>query len=307
MQEHKRTLGYLTYLIGAALFSLNGTVSKTILETGISPARLSQFRVSMAFLIMLIFVGVTHRSALRLTRREIPRLLVYGIVGITMTQFLYFMALTKLPVGLTLLLEFTAPFMVALWMRFGRKEPIAPVVWLALAISMGGLAMVAQVWQGFTLDGLGVLYALGAAAALALFYVMSGSGIHGERPRDPVSLTMWGFGAAALFWSITQPWWSYPWGDLTGTAHAVGPWNTTVPLWILISYMVVLGTVVPFGLVVTAQKFISASQASVVGMSEPVLAIAFAWVLLGESLTAWQILGSAVVIGGIVLAENARK
>ncbi len=103
-------------------------------------------------MILLVVVALTRPRRLRIRRDEIGPLLVYGIFGVAMTQYLYFVAIGLLPVGVALLFEFTAPIMVALWFRFGLKDRTPRVVWLALLIALVGLAMVAQVWQGFTLD-----------------------------------------------------------------------------------------------------------------------------------------------------------
>lgn len=298
--------GYLLYLLAACLFALNGTVSKSILLSGIDPARLSQLRVTIAFLILLAVVAVTRPSALRIRRKEIPVLLAFGILGIAMTQYLYFVAIDLLPVGIALLIEFTAPIMVALWFRFGMHESVNRSVWVGLALALAGLALVGQVWAGFTLDGLGVIAAFGAAAALAVYYLLGDLQVRRPEPRDPVSLTMWGFGAAALFWCFAQPWWSFPWSHLTGDGFPLGTDGAAVPIWILCCYMIVLGTVVPFWLVVLSLHHIRASQASVIGMTEPLLASLIAWVALAEVLSAIQILGAVIVLGGVLLAERSR-
>lgn len=179
--------GYLLYLVAACLFALNGTISKSILLSGIDPARLSQLRVTLAFLILLVVVAITRPSALRVRRKEIPVLLAFGILGIAMTQYLYFVAINLLPVGIALLIEFTAPIMVALnwWFRFGMHQAVNRKVWAGLALALTGLALVGQVWKGFTLDGLGVIAAFGAAAALALYYLLGDRQVRQPEPRDP--------------------------------------------------------------------------------------------------------------------------
>jgi drug/metabolite transporter (DMT)-like permease len=298
--------GYALYLVAATLFALNGTVSKSILTSGIDAARLSQLRVTVAFLILLVVVALTRPSTLRIRRREVGVLLAYGVLGVAMTQYLYFVSISRLPVGVALLIEFTAPIMVALWFRFGLHEPVSRRVWLALALALVGLALVGQVWAGFSLDGLGVIAGFGAAAALAIYYLLADRQVRGPHPRDPVSLTMWGFGAAALFWAIVQPWWTFPWSELSGDGYPMGADGAAVPLWLLCAYMIVLGTVVPFWLVVVSLHHIRASQASVVGMTEPLLAIFIAWVALGEVLTPTQIIGAVTVLAGVLLAERSR-
>ncbi|MDA8435945.1 MAG: EamA family transporter [Actinomycetales bacterium] len=301
-EDRRELLGYLTYLLAASLFALNGTVSKYVLLEGVPWYRLSQFRVSAAFVILVAVVALTNRPALRLRRSEIPRIAAYGILGVAVTQSLYFVAILRLPVGVSLLFEFTAPIMVALWFRFVLREPVRDRVFAALVLALVGLAMVAQAWQGLSLDLIGVLAALTAAAALAFYYV------EGEKlvvHRDPISTTMWGFGAATLFWAVVCPWWTYPFRELSFT-QSFGADGPVLPSWVYLGYMVVLGTVVPFVLVLQSLRHLRATQASVVGMTEPVIASVIAWVFLGEILTPVQIVGGFVVLVGIVLAETSR-
>lgn len=301
--DRRPALGYATYLVAATLFALNGSVSKILLLGGVPWQRLSQLRVTLAFLILLLVVALVRRSGLRLRRAEVGRLAIYGILGIAATQSLYFLGIQKLAVGVALLIEFTAPIMVALWFRFVMREPVRDRVFLALLLALVGLAMVAQVWAGFSLDTIGVVASIGAAAALALYYVL------GEKlvvDRDPVSLTMWGFFFATAFWAVVQPWWSFPWDTLALTAEPFGADGPSVPGWALIAWMVVLGTVVPFALVLQSLRHLRATQASVVGMTEPLIASLIAFLLLGEVLTPVQILGGAVVLTGVLLAETSR-
>lgn len=306
VRRHPAT-GYVLYLLAATLFALNGTISKSILLTGIDAARLSQLRVTAAFLILLVVVAITRPRRLRIARGEIWTLLAYGILGVAMTQYLYFVAIELLPVGVALLIEFTAPLMVALWFHFGLRHHTPRIVWLGLFVALAGLAMVAQVWQGFTLNPLGVAAAFGAAASLALYFLIGDSVVRRPEPRDPVSLTMYGFGAAALFWAIAQPWWSFPWEQLSGDGYPLGEDSAGVPIWALCTYMVVLGTVVPFWLIVVSLQHIRASQASVIGMTEPLLASFIAWIALGEVLTPIQLVGAVTVLVGVYLAERYRE
>ncbi|MBI1350920.1 MAG: EamA family transporter [Actinomycetales bacterium] len=299
--------GYVLYLVAATLFALNGTVSKSILLTGIEPSRLSQLRVTAAFLILLVVVALTRPQRLRVRRDEIWPLLAYGVLGVAMTQYLYFVAIALLPVGVALLIEFTAPIMVALWFRFGLHHRTPRIVWLGLVVALVGLALVAEIWQGFTLNGLGVAAAFGAAAALALYFLVGDALVQRPEPRDPVSMTMWGFAAASLFWAIVQPWWSFPWAELGGSGYPLGEDGPAVPIWLLCTSMVVLGTVVPFWLIVVSLQHIRASQASVIGMTEPLVASLIAWVALGEALSPVQIVGAFTVLAGVYLAERYRE
>jgi drug/metabolite transporter (DMT)-like permease len=196
--------------------------------------------------------------------------------------------------------------MIALWFRFAWKEPTKKSVWVALGMALAGLALVAQVWLGFALNAIGVLAALGAAVSLSIFYILGDKQLRMENPRDPVSLTMWGFAAASLFWFVAQPWWAFPWDALSGNSEPLSDANISLPIWVMASWMILLGTVIPFSLALASMKYLRASQASTVGLTEPLFATMIAWILLGESLSVTQIIGGALILLGVFIAERAR-
>lgn len=191
--------------------------------------------------------------------------------------------------------------MVALWVRFVQRRPVRSRLWLGLALALVGLALVSQFWHGLVLDPVGVLSAVGAGAALASYYLM---GERGQRRRDPVSLMGWTFGFSALLWAVVRPWWAFPYALLSSPVRL--PSVGTAPLWTLVVWVVLLGTVAPFLLVLYAVPHLGPARVGLVGMLEPVVAGALAWVWLGESLAPVAVAGSAVVLTGIVLAETSR-
>lgn len=296
-------LGYTLAISGALLFSVNGSVSKVTLSSGIDSLSLVLLRCSGALLCFFILVVTIEPSRLRVSRREWPLLLVYGVVGIALVQWLYFVAIARLPVGVALLLEFTAPVLVALWARFVQHQDLGRRLWLALALALGGLSLVAQVWSGLHLDLIGVVAGMGAALSLATYYVAGAKAVTG---RDTVSLAMWAFVVASLFWTIVHPWWDVPWDTLQQSVSLTGALaDISVPVWMLVVWVVVLGTVAPFLCVIGALRHLPTTSAGIVGMVEPVMAGLVAWWWLGEALTALQITGALVVLWGVVLAQRA--
>lgn len=284
------------------LFAINGTVSKAALLAGLSSLDMTQIRVTGTFLALLAVVVILRPYALRVARREWPMLLVYGVVGIILVQAFYFVAIRRLPVGIALLIEYTAPLFVALWARFGKRRAIPRRFWGALALALLGLTMVAQVWSGDSnLDGVGVIAGFGAAVSLAVYFVI-GETSQGPGGRDVVSFTMWGFGVATLVMAIVQPWWLFPF-DLLGTTSTLIEGVPPVSVWLLVAWVIVLGTTVPYLLTLASLGHLTAAASSVASMLEPVLAGVFAWVLLGEALTGWQLLGAGVVLTGVIIAE----
>ena len=298
-------LGVACAVAASLLFGLNGTVSKLALSSGLSSLRLVEIRSAGAAVCLVMVCLLLRPRALKVGRRELGFLLLAGVVGIGLVQWFYFVAIARLPVGIALLLEYLAPVLVALWVRFVRGEQVRSRVWAALALCVVGLAVVAQVWRGLTLDGLGVLAGLAAAVSLAAYYL---TGERGLADRDALTLAAWTFTAAAVFWSVLQPWWTYPWGALGEPVDLPGPLaGTAVPLWMLVAWVVVLGTVVPYGLILGALRQLGSARTGLLGMAEPVLAGMVAWVVLSESLAPVQLAGGAVVLAGIVLAETSRR
>lgn len=304
--SRRTTIGYALLLSATVLFALNGTVVKSILLSGVSATTLSETRAMGAFVILFIIVALTRPQALRIRRDEWKMLLAYGVIGVSMTQFLYFLAIERMPIGIALIIEFTAPIWVVLWVRFGRKQAVRGTVWVGLLLAVIGLTLVAQVWQGFTLDGFGVAAAFGAAFALALFYVLGEHQRRGDHARDALSLTMWGMGGAALFWVVVPPWSLSAWGAYAGISEPLAGVGPQLPLWLLTTWMVVMGTVIPFALAMKSLAYITAAQASIIGMTEPLIASIIAWIVLAEVLTPVQIAGGAIVLVGVYLAERSR-
>jgi len=305
--------GVLAVVVASLLFAVNGTVSKLAMEAGLTPTRLVELRsLGSAVVLVAVLVVVSLRarasgaSGPRLPRgRELAALAVLGVVGMAMVQWLYFVAISRLPVGLALLVEYTAPVLVALWARFVLGEPVRARVWWALAACLGGLTLVAQVGDGVRLDVLGLLAASGAAVALATYYLL---GDRLVRSRDALSTQTWSMVFAATFWVVLQPLWTFDVTVLTDVLALPGALaGLHAPLWVLVAWIVVLGTVVPYVLVLAGVARLGAARTGVLGMIEPVAASAAAWLVLGESMTAVQLAGGAVVLAGVALAESARR
>jgi len=300
----RTSTGVLLAIGAAVLFAVNGNVSKVALLNGISSLELVSMRSAGTALILLAITALRSPASLRVGRRELGFLALYGLTGIAMVQWLYFVAIQRMPVGIALLFEYTAPLMVALWVRFVQKEPVKSRLWLGLACALGGLALVAQFWEGMILNPVGLISAIGAGAALACYYLM---GEHGQRERDPISLMAFSFGFSAILWAVVSPWQEFPFARLTQTVDLPGALPGNAPLWLMVLWIIVLGTVTPFLLVLFAVARLGAARVGLIGMLEPVGAGIIAWVLLGESLSRVQIIGTLIVLVGIVLAETARQ
>jgi drug/metabolite transporter (DMT)-like permease len=297
--------GEILALTGSVGFAFNGIVAKLVLTNGLSSMRLTQVRCGGAFIILFAYVFVRYRDRLRATKQELPWLAAYGLIGFMAVQAFYFVAITRMHVSIGLIFEFTAPIWIVLWLRYVMKKYVPPLMWISIFMAFSGLLLIAQVWKGQTLDPIGVGAALACAVALAVYFLL---GEKLTRTREAETLSVYGFGFATLGLLILMPIWDYPVGIFTQSINLQGVLDQySLPGWVLILWIIVMGTIVPYLLVVNGIKLLSASTASVMGMAEPVLAGIFAWIWIAEKWNFIQLIGGAVVIVGIIFADKARS
>jgi drug/metabolite transporter (DMT)-like permease len=206
-RDRRAVVGYTMVAVAATLFGLNGAVSKVALTSGLSSLRLTEARSAGACVALTAIALARAPSSLRVRRRELPRLAVFGIVGVAFVQLFYFLAIHRLPVGIALLIQYIGPVLVAVWARTFGHEHVRRHIWLALALSLAGLALMVQLWSGVTLDGLGVTFALIAAVVFAVYLLLAEREV---QRREAIPLLAWGFFFAVVFWTVVQPWWTFP-------------------------------------------------------------------------------------------------
>ena len=299
-----RYRGELYVVLGAIFFSLSGVIVTLVLDH-MTAFRLAQIRAIGAFALLFVITFIQDRSSLKAERREIPTLIFYGVVGFAMVQLGYFISISRgIPLSLVSILEFTAPVWIVLWIKFVRKGWVSNDMWVAIALALFGLFLVAKVWQGFTFDLIGVLSAVGSAMSLAIYFLMSES--QGEK-RSAQATVVWGIGIAGLFWLIVLPIWNFPTQVLTTQINLQGRFSDySAPGWLLIAYIIIFGTLVPYLFVINGIRLISASKSSVIGMLEAVIGGAFAWIWLEQSWSAIQLLGGVIVLVGIYIADRTK-
>ena len=297
--------GEFYLVIGAIFFSLNGVIVTLVLDH-MTTFRLAQVRAIGTFFLLFLITFIQDRKSLKAERREIPTLIFYGVFGYAMVQLGYFIGISRgVPLSLVLIIEFTAPIWIVLWIKFVRKTAVSKDMWIAIALSLLGLIMVAKVWKGFSFDLIGTFGALGAALALAVYFLMSQS--QGAK-RSAQAMVVWGMGIAGLFWSLVLPIWNFPTEIFTTEINLQGRFSEySAPGWLLIAHIIIFGTMVPYLFVVGGIRRLSASTSSVIGMLEPVLAGVFAWVWLSQSWSAIQLAGGAIVLIGIYIADRAKN
>jgi len=299
-------LGVGLVVLGASCFTVNAGVSRVALRAGVDPAMLTTIRVTCTFLGLVLLAACFRRTALHPPRgRMLVLVVAHGLIGVAALQWTYFVAIDRLPVGMALLLEYQAPVLVALWARFAQHEQVRPRLWLGLVLAVGGLAAATEVWKGAKFDGIGVLAGLAAAVCFAGYFLIGEAGVGA---LDPLRVILWSFGVATVALNIASPVTGF---DTSRLGHQVsllgGLDDLGAPLWLVLGWVVVLGTLVPFFAELFALSFIRATTVTVIALLEPIGVSALGWAWFDESLGPVAIIGCLAVVAGIVIAQSARR
>ena len=306
MAHRNPALGLGLVAFGALLFVQNAGVSRVALRAGVDPTALTTLRVTGTAVLLVLVAAVFRRDALRPPGGRLGLLLVVnGLVGVAALQWTYFVAIDRLPVGMALLLEYQAPILVALWARYMQHERVRPRLWVGLALAWAGLAAATGIWRGLTFDVVGVLGGLGAAVCFATYFLI---GEHGVGRLDPLRVILWSFLVATVGLNIVHPLTGARLDLLGDRVSLLGRLaDHTAPVWAVLAWIVVVGTVLPFGVALLALRHLPATTVTMVAMLEPIGVSALGWVWFSEALDTVALLGGVAVVVGIVLAQSARR
>ncbi|MFB4425992.1 DMT family transporter [Streptomyces sp. QL37] len=298
-----RSAGLGLALASAFAFGGSGVAAKPLIEAGLDPLHVVWLRVTGAALVMLP-VAWRHRNLVR----ERPVLLAgFGLFAVAGVQAFYFASISRIPVGVALLIEYLAPALVLGWVRFVQRRPVTRAAAAGVVLAVGGLACVVEVWAGLSFDAVGLLLALGAACCQVGYFVLSDQGAgHGDtadaEPPHPVGVIAYGLLVGAAVLTVVARPWGMDWAVLGGGADMDGH---EVPAWLLLGWIVLLATVLAYATGVVSVRLLSPQVAGVVACLEAVIATVLAWVLLGEHLSAPQLLGGGVVLLGALIAQSS--
>ncbi len=297
-------LGLVT--LGAFLFIVNAGVSRVVLRAGASPVELTTLRITGTAVVLILVALIFDRSALRPIRGRLGGWVVaHGVIAVAALQWTYFVAIDRLPVGLALLLEYQAPLLVVLWARFVQGEQVLRRVWFGLGVALLGLAAATGLLGGgVTLDPIGVVAGLAAAVCFAAYFLI---GEHGVANLPPLRMLVWSFAYASLAINLFSPVTAFPTEVLTESASLLGRFEQyAVPGAVLALWVVVLGTLVPFGVEILALRHLPASAVTMIAMLEPVGVAALGWYWFGENLGLVATIGCVLVVTGIIAAQSGR-
>jgi drug/metabolite transporter (DMT)-like permease len=177
-------LGYFYVALAAVLFAVSGTSAKFLFHSGITPYQLIQLRTTLAFTCLLIWLCLRHSALLKISISDLPYFLALGVLGIGAAQFLYLFAISKINVAAAILLHYTGPVFVALYVVFVQRQKIGVISILAICGTLAGCYLVVGAYnlQLLALNRIGIISGLLAAVAFAIYSVLSEYGMRKYTP-----------------------------------------------------------------------------------------------------------------------------
>lgn len=284
------TRGYVSVLAAAVMWASSGTASKALFMSGITPFQLVQIRVTLAALFLALALGVFARRLLKIRRADFAYFCFLGGVLLASVQVSYLYTISKMPVAAAILLQYTAPLIVASYSVCFWGERLTPVKVVAVALSLLGCYLVVG---GYSLELLkmnrvGTLAGLVSAVLFAAYSLLGERGMH---RYPPWTVVFYAFAFAAVTWNVFQE-----------PFHFVRA-GYSPEHWGYMLYIALVGTLLPFGLFFVGVNRIRSTRATITSTAEPISAGVIAFLFLGEALEPLQILGGALVIAAIVLLQ----
>lgn len=287
--------GIVVALVSAAAFGTSGAVARSLLDTGWTPGAVVTMRISVAALVLFAPTLLALRGRWDALRRNALLVLGYGVFAVAGAQLAYFSAIQHLSVGVALLIEYLAPVLIVgyLWARTGRRPGRLTVA--GVVLSLAGLVLVLDLTGQVEVSLVGVLWALMAALGLSVYFLLSDAGADGALP--PIALAGGGLVVGAVVLGAAGATGLLP---MEASAADVSLAGLTLPWWVPGLELALVAGAFAYVLGIVAVRRLGSTVASFVALTEVLFAVLIAWLLLGELPVAVQLLGGALIVGGVV-------
>jgi drug/metabolite transporter (DMT)-like permease len=282
---------------GAASFAMSGPLAKGLIAAGWTAGSAVTVRVLIAAAVLVVPAAVTMRGRWHLLRANLGLIVAYGLIAVAGCQLGYFNAVDHLPVAVALLIEFTCPVAVLLWMWWRHGQRPSRLTAMGAVLAVVGLVLVLDLTSGASLSLIGLAWAFGTMICAAVYWILSSDEGNGL-PGIVLAAAGMTFGALALLVA-----------GLTGvipfaaTRRDVELAGTALPWW---AALLVLGGVtagLAYVLSIEGTRRLGSRLGSFVGLAEAVFGVLFAWLLLSETPLPVQLLGGLAILGGVVLVR----
>ena len=287
-------------LLSALSFGLAGPLARGLLTSGWSPGAIVLVRVGVAALVVLPAGLLALRGRWHLLRRNAGVVIAYGLLAVAGAQFFYFSAVSHMQVGPALMIEYTAPAAVVLWLWLRHGERPGAVTLAGAAVAAVGLVLVLDLASGADLDPVGVLWALGAMVGLSAYFLMSAD----DDGLPPLALAAGGLVVGTVALGALAVLGLLPMAATTTPATYAG---RTVAVWVPLLGLGLVSAALAFTTGIAAIRRLGSRLASFVGLLEVLAGVGSAWLLLDELPGTVQLLGGLLVLAGVVGVKLGEK
>lgn len=284
-------------LFSSAVFGISGSFATSLLAAGWTSGAAVGARMAGAFLVLLVPTVLVLRGRWGSVLENWKPIVLFGVFGVGICQFAYFQAVERLSVGVALLLEYMAPVLIVLvlWARSRRTPNVLTIA--GTICSLAGLVLVLDLTGEQKVDPIGVLWGLGAAVGLAVYFFVTA---RANASLPPLVLATGGlFVGAVLMFALG----AVRLLPMHATFGAVGFAGFTTPWWVSLAGLVVLATVLAYVAGIIAARALGSKLASFVSLTEVLFAVIWAWLLLGQMPAPIQLAGGVAIVGGVLLVR----
>jgi len=290
-------VGLLFAVASAASFGMSGALARGLLDAGWTPGAVVLVRIALGALVLTPFGLRALRGRGQAVRRNLPVIVLYGLLAVAGAQFCYYSAVQYMQVGPAILIEYAAPAAVVVWMWLRHGHRPGPVTLLGAALAALGLMLVLDILGGTSISATGVLWALGAMVGCAVYFIVNADDTTG---LPPMGLAWTGLIAGGVFLGALGALGLLPLAVAGGDVALAG---TSVPWWVPLGLLGVVSAAVAYGTGVAAGRRLGSRLSSFVGLLEVVASVGFAWLLLGELPGLVQLVGGVLILAGVVAVK----
>jgi drug/metabolite transporter (DMT)-like permease len=293
--------GLLLAVVSAAAFGTAGSFATALLDAGWSAGAAVTVRMGLAALALTVPAVLQLHGRWHLLRANVRPVLAFGALAVALPQLAYFSAVTRLSVGVALLLEYSGVLLVVLWTwaRLGQRP--SALTGAGVVVALGGLVLVLDVASGARIDPVGVMWGLVAAVGLASYFVLSA---HAEDALPPLVSAWAGLAVGALVLGVAALVGVVPWRTATTDVDFAGRSTS----WLVpVLGLSLLAAAFAYATGIAAVRRLGSRLSSFVGLSEVLFAVLIAWLALGQQPGPVQLIGGVVVLAGIVLVRLGER
>ena len=297
-----RTASGLAFaLVSAVTFGLSGALARPLLESGWSAGAVTLVRVGGAALLVAPLAVVALRGQWGVLRRNAGLVVTYGVLAVAGAQFCYFSAVSHMQVGPALLIEYTAPAAVVVWLWLRQGQRPGPVTLLGAGLAALGLVLVLDLLSGANLSVPGVLWALAAMVGAATYFVISADESNG---LPPLALAAGGLVVGAVALALLGLVGLLPMHRASAPVEYSG---ATVAPWVPLALLGLVTAAIAYTTGIAAIRRLGSRVASFVALTEVLSGVLWAWLLLDELPRPVQLLGGVLILAGVVAVKLGER